>query len=126
MKISRFLICVWMMTLACLIYVWQQVKLVELNYGLLKREKQFVKLVDKNRIMKYNVSQLKSPETVEKKLLASHIKMKYTTPLMITHLDKDTNGVSTADQDKNLGFAGKTKKTLSEIFTLRSQVEAMP
>jgi len=125
MRIPRFLTLVGIVTLSCLVYVWQNVRQVELSYRILHKQKQITKLVDQNRILRYNVLQLKSPEAIENRLLASRIKLKYTTPVMIAQLsDKTKPALITYSQGPS--FWEKTRKVLSGVFALRSQVEARP
>lgn len=119
------MIIVGIITLTCLIYVWQNVSQVELSYRLLKQEKQITKLVDQNRILRYNVLQLKSPEVIEKRLLASRIKLKYVRPVMTAQLNNKAVAPATK-YAKESSFWKKTRKVLTGIFALRSQVEAKP
>lgn len=125
MRISHFFLCVGIITLACLVYVWQNVCQMELSYQLLTQEKQITKLVDQNRVLRYNVLQLKSPAAIEKSLLAGKIKLKYTTPVMIAHSDTESRQLL-VDYSQKPSFRERTKKALSAIFAFRSEVEARP
>lgn len=125
MRISRFLIIVGIITSGALTCVWQNARQIELSYQLLHQEKQLAKLVDRNRILKYNILQLKSPQAIEHRLLASRIKLKYSRPIMIAQVN-DNTALRITNYSKKSSFWEKARKALVGIFALRSQVEAKP
>jgi hypothetical protein len=127
MKVSRFLTVVGLITFTSLVYVWQQIRLVEFNYQLLQKERIFSKLIDQNRILQYNVFKLKSPGTLENRLYAKHINLKYTRPAVIAQNSQNSFANNRVAQNaKRSSFFVRAKKVLTGIFALRSQVEALP
>jgi hypothetical protein len=70
MRIYRFSISLVFVTSVALLYVHQQVGLLKVSYKINSNEKEFTRLLDRNRALIYNVTRLKSPVTLEKKFLA--------------------------------------------------------
>ncbi|MCM8765454.1 MAG: hypothetical protein NC920_01220 [Candidatus Omnitrophica bacterium] len=125
MKVTHFLFLVFIFTSFALICVWQNIHQVELSYQILQREKIINSLNAQNRILKYNVAQLKSPSYLERKILAKQIGLKYTKPVLVISPLKE-------EKDNSLNFVKKLSlwqrinKLISKLFTLKSQAEAKP
>ena len=75
MKLSKCLILVIVITIAALFYVSMQLRQVEISYQIRQKELTVARLLDQNRILRYNTLALKSPANLERVLLAKNIKM---------------------------------------------------
>ena len=73
MKIFRLLICMFIATLAALIYVHQQVEIVKLSYAIDSKEKKVKDMLDYKDSVSYTIENLESPSRLEKILLAKNI-----------------------------------------------------
>ena len=71
MKIYKFSVGLIFITLLALLYVHQQVQLIEVSYKIESNEKGVTTLLDQNKSLVYNITKLKSPVYLEKKFLAS-------------------------------------------------------
>ncbi|MCM8784056.1 MAG: hypothetical protein NC818_04715 [Candidatus Omnitrophica bacterium] len=125
MKIIKFLFVIFILVASALLYVWQSIHQIELSYQILQREKIINNLVDQNRILKYNVAQLKSPSYLERKVLAKHTGLKYTKPIVIISESKKENLLS-SEFTKTTFFWHKVNRLISRIFSGRSEAEAKP
>ena len=55
-------------TLACLFYVFQEVEAVKVGYRIRKQMEEKTQLLDHARNLKYNISRLKAPADLQKRL----------------------------------------------------------
>ncbi|MCM8778568.1 MAG: hypothetical protein NC898_00880 [Candidatus Omnitrophica bacterium] len=125
MKVTKFLSFVFIFTSLTLIYVWQNIHQIELSYQILEREKVIAKLQDQNRILEYNVAQLKSPAYLERKILAKHMGLKYTQPtVMISRSEKEKQNY--LNYTRKFFLWQKINSLISKLFSLRSEAEAKP
>ena len=60
-----------LITSVALLYVHQQVQLLKISYEINSNEKEITRLLDQNKILIYNVTELKSPVYLDNKFLAS-------------------------------------------------------
>ena len=70
---KRFTALVVLATLASLFYVYEEVQAVQIGYTIRKQEETKTLLLDRARALKYNISKLKAPNNLERKLLAQRI-----------------------------------------------------
>jgi len=70
---KRFMALVVLVTLAALFYVYEEVQAVQIGYTIRKQEETKTLLLDRARALKYNISKLKAPNNLERKLLAQRI-----------------------------------------------------
>lgn len=68
MELKRFLAIVVFFTIIALLYVHQQVLIYQTGERLKESHRQYLKLVDHNKALVYNVLNLKSPSSLEKRL----------------------------------------------------------
>src|SRR4030043_661591 len=68
MKLSRYFMCLFMVTLIGLAYTHQHFLIVEANYSMKRYETQLSQLLDRNYKLMYNVTTLESPATLEERL----------------------------------------------------------
>lgn len=118
MKLSKFLLVVFSLTLFSLLYVWQQTEIFRLAYVGQKKFSTFENLLDKNSILRYN---LKSDTS----LIQMGDKLAKTNDFGIP----DTYWLVRADNNKqNLNIASRPASNrlnlVSRIFSVKRQVEA--
>ena len=70
---KRFTAALVVVTLAGLFYVYEEVAAVKIGYTIRKQEETRMLLLDRARALKYNISRLKAPNNLERKLLAQRI-----------------------------------------------------
>ena len=70
---KRFTAALIIATLAGLFYVYEEVAAVKVGYTIRKQEESKMLLLDRARALKYNISKLKSPNNLERKLQAQRI-----------------------------------------------------
>ncbi len=124
MKISRFLTVTVSLTAVALIYVSQQTALVRISYDIKLKEKSYSELLDRNKILLYNIEQLESPARLERALLAK--KMKYEVPssesvILVSSGPGRPNNVKAA-----VGIFGKIRQITASLFTLGPEAQARP
>ena len=66
MRVYRFLTATAAVTAVALVYVTQQTSLIRLSYDIKVKESAYSELLDRNKILLYNVRQLESPARLEK------------------------------------------------------------
>lgn len=67
-RLLRFIIATLGLTFIALLYVHQQIRLIELGYEVHKNEKILSRLLDRHRRLIYNVAKLQSPQVLESRL----------------------------------------------------------
>ncbi len=70
---KRFTAALLLATLAGLFYVYEEVSAVKTGYTIRKQEESKTLLLDRARALKYNISKLKAPNNLERKLQAQRI-----------------------------------------------------
>lgn len=75
MRPTRPLVFIIILTVLALFYVDLQVQQIKLGYQIKKKEEVHARLLDQNRILRYNTLALRSPGKMEKSLLARKINM---------------------------------------------------
>jgi len=124
MKICRFLTVTAAITAIALVYVSQQTALVHLSYDLKQREKSYSELLDRNKILLYNVRQLESPARLERALLAKNLKFEVPSRehvILVSAGPEKPNNVKTA-----VGIFGKIRQITASLFTLGPEAQARP
>lgn len=124
MKICRFLTVTAAITAIALVYVSQQTALVHLSYDLKQREKSYSELLDRNKILLYNVRQLESPARLERALLAKNLKLEVPSRehvILVSAGPEKPNNVKTA-----VGIFGKIRQITASLFTLGPEAQARP
>ena len=75
MKLSKSLTCIILATILALFYVSLQVRQFEVSYSIRRQEQTLTRLLDQNKILRYNTLALKTPANLEKTLLARNIQL---------------------------------------------------
>ena len=92
-------------TLVALAYVNLQVEQIKVGYRIKKKEEIYGRLLDQNKILRYNNLALKSPARMEKLLLARKINMEMPSRISFLVLEKkQSNTVLASALDKGKSF----------------------
>lgn len=124
MKVYKFLTTTTVVTAVALIYVSQQTALVRLSYEIKDREKSYSELLDRNKILLYNVRQLESPARLEQALLAKNMKLEVPSRervILVSAGPEKPNNVKAA-----VGIFGKIRQITASLFTLGPEAQARP
>ncbi|MFH1847817.1 MAG: hypothetical protein ABH825_01205 [Candidatus Omnitrophota bacterium] len=108
-------------TVFALLYVHQQTQLVEVGYKVQADEELYTQLLDRNRVLMYNITQLKSPNILHTRLAASDKEFRVPLEWQIVKA-KDTV------EPQEMSLARSQEKTgLLGIFRFKTRVaEARP
>jgi len=111
-------------TAVALLYVNQQTALIRLSYDIKAKEKAYSDLLDRNKILQYNVSQLESPERLEKMLLAKQMKLEIPSKerVILVAAASEKNGAKGIT--RTAGFFGKIRQTTASLFALGPEAQA--
>jgi len=71
--VKRFVAGVFLVTLACLVYVYAEVQTFKIGYTIRKQEEMKTQLLDRARALNYNIDRLKSPANLERRLEAQKV-----------------------------------------------------
>ena len=74
-RVDKLLACIVLVTLIALMYVNQQVLVYQMGLKVKENYQIYSKLIDHNQILGYNVLNLKSPVSLEAKLLAKKVEL---------------------------------------------------
>lgn len=72
---GKALVSIFTVTFVALMYVNQQVLIYQMGLKVKQNNDVYTKLVDHNKILVYNVLNLRSPVTLEKRLLAKEVEL---------------------------------------------------
>jgi hypothetical protein len=127
MKVCKFLVMTVLITVVALVYVTQQTSLIRLSYDIKAKEQTYSQLLDRSKILLYNVRQLESPARLEKTLLANNFKMEVPSKerLILVASSQDIaqeNGF----ENGAVGFFGRVRQTVASLFALGPEAQAKP
>lgn len=77
MRMFRYAVSIVVLTVACLVYVHQQVELVKLGYEIDCKDKKVKEMLDRRDILRYNISNLESPSRLESALSSRKVMVSY-------------------------------------------------
>jgi hypothetical protein len=128
MKVYRFLMITASVTAVALVYVTQQTSLIRLSYDIKAKDQAYSELLDRSKILLYNVRQLESPARLEKTLLAKNFKMEVPSRERLILLSSAQspaagNGIENTGV---VGFFGKVRQTAASLFVLGPEAQAKP
>lgn len=98
-----------------LLYVYQQIELYKVSYEIKNKEKILESFVDQNQFLKYNVSNLKSPDRIEKCMLAKNINMELVEDVELLKFKVGKKHFASSDA----GARGKFAKIFDDIFSIK-------
>jgi len=127
MKVFKFLMLTVFITSVALVYVAQQTSLIRISYDIKAKEQVYTQLLDRSKILLYNVRQLESPARLEKTLLANNFKMEVPSKerLILVASSQDIaqeNGF----ENGAVGFFGRVRQTVASLFALGPEAQAKP
>lgn len=129
MKIYRFLTTTIIITLVALIYVNQKVALIRLSYDIKEKERLHSELLDRNKILLYNVKHLESPARLEKVLLAKNLKWEIPPKERVILVSATSRKIG-AGESKGIiraaGPFGRIRQAIASIFVLGPEAQARP
>lgn len=117
MKACKFLIVLAITTFLTLGYVHQKIELLKVGYSIEESGEDLVKLLDRNSFLLYNVIALKSPQNLERLLLAKN--MTFQLPAVDQFIQ-----INQPQFEHKLNGWERTKVVVANIFTLNSNAEA--
>jgi len=129
MRVYKFLIMTASVTAVALVYVTQQTSLIRLSYDIKAKEQAYSELLDRSKILLYNVRQLESPAHLEKTLLAKNIKMEVPSKerliLLSSSQDYRAEGYGVGNTGAT-GFFGRVRQSVASLFALGPEAQAKP
>lgn len=117
-KIHKTLTFIFIVTVIALLYVNQQVLSYQMGLRVKENHKIYSKLVDHNRILVYNVLDLKSPVSLERKLLARKVELNMPRKWQVVKLEHSPEKIIHKDVEKKGLFAN--------LFIVGREAEASP
>ncbi|MBU1148293.1 MAG: hypothetical protein KKD11_08070 [Candidatus Omnitrophica bacterium] len=117
-KTHKIIISIFTLTLAALLYVNQQVLIYQMGLKIKDNHQVYSKIVDRNRILVYNVLNLKSPVSLEEKLLAKKVELCMPHKWQVVKLESSPKK-----------FVSKTivkKGLFANLFVVSREAEASP
>lgn len=129
MKIYKFLTITTIITVIALIYVNQCVTLIRLSYDIKEKEEVYSDLLDRNKILLYNVEYLESPARLEKVLLAKNMELEVPSRerVILVSATPERTGISESREiARATGAFGRIRQAIASIFALGSEAQARP
>ena len=124
MSVYRFLTTTVIITMVALLYVSQQTALVRLSYDIKAKDKMYSDLLDRNKILLYNVRQLESPARLERTLLAKQMKLEVPSRERVILASTGTEETGAINITRTAGFFGKIRQTAASLFALGPEAQA--
>jgi len=118
LKTHKPVVFVFIITLVALLYVNQQALIYQIGLNVKENQQTHSKLVDRNRILVYNVLNLKSPVTLETKLLAEKVELDMPHKWQVVKLGSSPEN----NERKNVAKSG----LFASLFVIGREAEASP
>ncbi len=129
MKVHKFLRMTIIITALALIYVNQQVALIRVSYDIKEKEKIYSDLLDRNKILLYNVKHLESPARLEKALLAKDMELEVPSKervILVSAMPEKAGTGESKEIVSATGAFGRIRQAIANIFVLGSEAQAKP
>jgi len=117
-RIDKLLACIVILTFVALSYVNQQALVYQMGLKVKENYQIYSKLVDRNRILGYNVLNLKSPVSLEARLLAKKVELNMPRKWQVVKLESSPRKFVQKDLGKKGLFAS--------LFVIGREAEASP
>jgi hypothetical protein len=107
MRIPKIIVLNFVFVSFALLHVFLQTEITKLGYETKKNEDKCQELIDNNRVLKYNVYALESPNTLDKYVLLKDSKLKVLKPVQVEGISSQSSPsylarrVNSAQPDKN-------------------------
>jgi hypothetical protein len=124
MSTYKFLATTVIVTMIALLYVSQQTALVHLSYDIKAKDKMYSDLLDRNKILLYNVRQLESPARLERTLLAKQMKLEVPSRERVILASSGVEETGVKNITRTAGFFGKIRQTTASLFALGPEAQA--
>jgi len=111
-------------TAVALLYVSQQTALISLSYDIKVKGKAYSDLLDRNKILLYNVRQLESPARLERTLLAKQMKLEVPSRERVILVSTGSEEPGARGITRTVGFFGKIRQTAASLFALGPEAQA--
>ncbi|MFH1479073.1 MAG: hypothetical protein ABIG92_04780 [Candidatus Omnitrophota bacterium] len=118
LKINNVIACVFIITLLALAYVNMQVLVYQMGLKVKENTYIYSNLVDQNKILLYNVLNLKSPVNLEAKLLAKKVELNMPREWQVLKLKGSPEKFISKNIEKKAFFAN--------LFNVTREAEASP
>ena len=124
MSVNKFLTTTVIVTMVALLYVSPQTALVHLSYDIKAKDKMYSDLLDRNKVLLYNVRQLESPARLERTLLAKQMKLEVPSRERVILASTGTEEAGMKNITRTAGFFGKIRQTTASLFALGPEAQA--
>ncbi len=124
MSTYKFLMTTVIATMVALLYVSQQTALVHLSYDIKAKDKMYSDLLDRNKVLLYNVRQLESPARLERTLLAKQMKLEVPSRERVILASSGAEETGVKNITRTAGFFGKIRQTTASLFALGPEAQA--
>ncbi|MFH0771825.1 MAG: hypothetical protein V1933_04335 [Candidatus Omnitrophota bacterium] len=131
MSVYKFLTATVIMMAIALAYVGQQTALFRLSYDIKDKERLYSELLDRGKILLYNIKQLESPARLEKALLSKNKKLEVPSRervILVAASPKDASALGREnDNSRNTGALRALRKigqSFAGIFTFGPEAQA--
>ena len=124
MKAYKFLMTTIIVTMVALLYVNQQTALIRLSYDIKTKDKAYSDLLDRSKILLYNVRQLESPARLEKTLLAKQMKFEVPSRERVILASAVSEEPGAKGITRTAGFFRKVRQTTASLFALGPEAQA--
>ena len=124
MSVYKFLTKTVIVTMVALLYVCQQTALVCLSYDIKAKDRMYSDLLDRSKILLYNVRQLESPERLERTLLAKQMNFEVPSRERVILVSSVTGETGAKNITRTAGFFGRMRQTAASLFALGPEAQA--
>jgi len=121
MKTDKILAFIFLLTFVAIIYVNQQALIYQMGLQIKENQDMYSKIVDHNKILVYNVLNLRSPVKLETRLLAKEVRLDMPRKWQVFKL-KNPAAKKLVSIDKNIA----NKNILANPFVIAREVKARP
>lgn len=123
MRLSKFLATVSLVAIISLLIVHQEIELVKASYKIQSNSNKLNDLLDRNKILEYNVIALKTPTNLESRLKSCDVKLVWPEREQVMKL-ADVK----IKKENNNTFEKRLPQVASffSLFTLRREAQAEP
>ena len=118
LKAHKILVCIFTLTIIALVYVNQQALIYQMGLSVKENYQIYSKLVDHNRILGYNVLNLKSPVSLQTRLLAKKVELNMPRKWQVVKIESSPTKIVRKDAAKKGLFAS--------LFIMGREAEASP
>ncbi len=119
MRVSKFLSIIFLITCICLLYVYQQTEIFRLAYEGQKKQALSQESLDKNTILRYNISSSASLVEIGSRL-SGYAELQIPDTYRLVRLE------SSPERLRIKGKSPKRETILSRLFGVKRQAEARP